>query len=69
MNLFQPVRCLFNKTVSNLLCVHLLVPTFRHWSVGMLRGGPTFDPVPNFGGGCHVTPMHANSFLIQLNFS
>ena len=46
--------------------------TFSEFSLGwffLYRGGPIFDPVPNFGRGSHVTHMHAVSLLIQLNFS
>ena len=31
--------------------------------------GLTFDPLPNFREGSHVTHMHANSLLMQSNFS
>ena len=33
----------------------------------VIRGGTTFDPVPRFGGGIHVTHMYIISLLIQPN--
>ena len=32
---------------------------------GVIRGGTTFDPVPRFGGGSHVTRMHVIALFIQ----